>query len=103
MQSSSFGPAWFCIRVISADVEPTGSTEMKSHESLISLQELLEEDLSAICGDLAQEFGAMGGGHLLITGGGGFLGYYLVQAALHWNKTKGKGAAIDVTVYDNYM
>ena len=76
---------------------------MKRHESLISLQELLEEDLSAICTDLAGEFGTMGGGRLLITGGGGFLGYYLVQAALHWNKTRAKGAAIDVTVYDNYM
>ena len=76
---------------------------MKSHESLISLQELLEEDLSAICTDLAGEFGTMGGGRLLITGGGGFLGYYLVQAALHWNKTRAKGAAIDVTVYDNYV
>ena len=64
---------------------------MKRHESLISLQELLEEDLSAICTDLAGEFGAMGGGRLLITGGGGFLGYYLVQAALHWNETRGQG------------
>jgi nucleoside-diphosphate-sugar epimerase len=76
---------------------------MKHHRSLISLEELLEEDLAAICTDLAEEFGAMGGGRLLITGGGGFLGYYLVQAALHWNKTRGKGAAIEVTVYDNYM
>ena len=45
----------------------------------------------------------MAGGQLLITGGGGFLGYYLVQAALFWNRTRSTGARIDVTVYDNYM
>jgi nucleoside-diphosphate-sugar epimerase len=45
----------------------------------------------------------MSGGRLLVTGGGGFLGYYLVQAALHWNRTRAAGANIDVTVYDNYM
>jgi len=45
----------------------------------------------------------MSGGRLLITGGAGFLGYYLVQAALHWNSTQGAGGKIDVTVYDNYV
>ena len=44
----------------------------------------------------------MAGGRLLITGGGGFLGYYLVQSALHWNRTRGGKGKIDVTVYDNY-
>jgi len=39
----------------------------------------------------------------LITGGGGFLGYYLVQAALYWNDKRASGARIDVTVYDNYV
>jgi UDP-glucuronate decarboxylase len=70
--------------------------------SLISLAQLLETDLEAVCGDLREEFGALAGRKLLITGGGGFLGYYLVQAALHWNQTRG-GAPIDVTVFDNYM
>ena len=59
---------------------------------LLSLEQLLTEDLETICTDLASEFGEMAGGSLLITGGGGFLGYYLVQAALHWNRTR-KGAA----------
>lgn len=45
----------------------------------------------------------MAGGRLLITGGGGFLGYYLVQAALHHNRTGSGRGAIDVTVYDNYL
>jgi UDP-glucuronate decarboxylase len=75
---------------------------MQSHRKLIALQQLLDEDLDAVCVDLATEFAQMGGGRLLVTGGGGFLGYYLVQAALHWNRTRAAGAPIDVTVYDNY-
>jgi UDP-glucuronate decarboxylase len=76
---------------------------MRMHRQLISLQQLLEEDLDTVCADLRDEFSAMSGGRLLVTGGGGFLGYYLVQAALHWNRTSAAGAKIDVTVYDNYM
>lgn len=76
---------------------------MQSHRRLISLQQLLDEDLEAICADLTSEFGRMAGGRLLVTGGGGFLGYYLVQSVLHWNRVHAKGTAIDVAVYDNYF
>lgn len=75
---------------------------MERFTRIVPLSELLKDDLDSICTDLAQEFATMGGSRLLITGGGGFLGYYLVQAALHWNRTCAAGAAIDVTVYDNY-
>ncbi|WP_027557029.1 NAD-dependent epimerase/dehydratase family protein [Bradyrhizobium sp. Cp5.3] len=75
---------------------------MRKHRQLIGLQELLDEDLDAICADLAAEFGAMSGGRLLVTGGGGFLGYYLVQSVLHWNDTRAAGGKINVAVYDNY-
>lgn len=75
---------------------------MKMHKKPISLQELLDEDLEQICTDLTAEFGEMAGGRLLITGGGGFLGYYLVQSVLHWNATRGASKAIKVAVYDNY-
>lgn len=43
----------------------------------------------------------MTGGHLLITGGAGFLGYYLVQSILHWNQRSGR--PIRVTVFDNFV
>jgi len=76
---------------------------MKKHRQVIGLQELLEEDLAAVCADLSVEFGEMSGSRLLITGGGGFLGYYLVQAALHWNQAHSPHAKIQVAVYDNYM
>jgi nucleoside-diphosphate-sugar epimerase len=76
---------------------------MERHRQVVPERQLLTEDLDSICADLATEFGQMGGGRLLVTGGGGFLGYYLVQSALHWNDTRAGGASIDVTVYDNYM
>jgi nucleoside-diphosphate-sugar epimerase len=72
-------------------------------KDVVPLDSLLEEDLNAICEDLAEEFAALSGKELLITGGGGFLGYYLVQSALHWNRIRARGAKIGVTVYDNYM
>jgi UDP-glucuronate decarboxylase len=75
---------------------------MRTHRQLVSLQQLLDEDLDSVCQSLHEEFGAMSGSRLLITGGGGFLGYYLVQAALHWNRTAPGGGKIDVTVWDNY-
>jgi UDP-glucuronate decarboxylase len=74
---------------------------MERFTRIVPLSELLNDDLESICTDLTQEFTTMAGSRLLITGGGGFLGYYLVQAALYWNATRA-GAPIDVTVYDNY-
>jgi UDP-glucuronate decarboxylase len=75
---------------------------MQKHRRLIGLQQLLDEDLDAICTDLTAEFAAMSGGRLLVTGGGGFLGYYLVQSVLYWNDTRAASGKIDITVYDNY-
>ena len=75
---------------------------MRKFDSLVPLEELLQDDLETLCTDLATEFGRMGGGRLLITGGGGFLGYYLIQSVLHWNDTRAAGARIRTVVYDNY-
>jgi nucleoside-diphosphate-sugar epimerase len=79
-----------------------GISDMQTHKRLIGLRQLLDEDLDAVCTDLTAEFGALSGGRLLVTGGGGFLGYYLVQSVLHWNEARVAGAKIDLTVYDNY-
>lgn len=57
-------------------------------------REIVEDDLAYINTALRDEFAAMRGEKLLIVGGAGFLGYYLVQSAVR--------AGIDVTVYDNF-
>ena len=67
-----------------------------------TLPELLDRDLSSIAAGLRDEFAQMGGSHLLITGGGGFLGYYLVQSVLFRNEIPGTKHRINVTVVDNY-
>ncbi len=68
-----------------------------------SAREVVDLDLNYICASLSEELGLMSGKRLLITGGAGFLGYYLVQAALHWNKRQKGAEAIRVSVFDNYV
>lgn len=68
-----------------------------------SLEELLRQDLDYVCGNLKEEFARMAGKSLLITGGAGFLGYYLVHAAVHFNRTVGRSQPIRVTVWDSFI
>jgi UDP-glucuronate decarboxylase len=69
----------------------------------MSAEDVVNKDLAYICHNLADEFSAMSGKNLLITGGAGFLGYYLVQSVLHWNSSVEPKTKIHVTVYDNYV
>jgi nucleoside-diphosphate-sugar epimerase len=64
--------------------------------------EVIEQDLDYICSNLMEEFSALGGHRVLITGGAGFLGHYLVQAAIHWNSRR-QGKPIRLVVFDNYV
>jgi nucleoside-diphosphate-sugar epimerase len=75
---------------------------MPTLQTLPTLQELLDEDLSRMAGALGDEFTEMEGSNVLITGGGGFLGYYLVQSVLFWNDRRAPQRPIHVTVVDNY-
>ena len=60
-------------------------------------------DLNLIVDQLAGELPQLSGRNLLIAGGAGFLGYYLVQTALHWNKLNPSTPPIGVTVLDNFV
>lgn len=71
--------------------------------TLPSLEKFLDGDLEYLRANLREEFAQIAGKNLLITGGAGFLGYYLVLAALHWNKHADAGSKIRVTVYDNFV
>jgi nucleoside-diphosphate-sugar epimerase len=66
-------------------------------------QEVVRGDLAYICDRLGEELPCLAGKRLLITGGAGFLGYYLVQSVLHWNRVARALRPIDVTVYDNFV
>lgn len=66
-------------------------------------REVVTKDLEYICGNLQEELGCLAGKKLLITGGAGFLGYYLVQSVLHWNRNVSVERHIDMTVFDNYI
>jgi nucleoside-diphosphate-sugar epimerase len=63
---------------------------------------VVEADLEYIVSSLSTELTQMAGTRVLITGGAGFLGYYLTQALLHTNEALDQ-APIAVVVYDNFM
>jgi UDP-glucuronate decarboxylase len=64
---------------------------------------VVADDLESIVSRLDQELEAIAGTSVLLTGGAGFLGYYLTQALARWNERAGDGAGIHLTVYDNYL
>ncbi|MGH8907175.1 MAG: NAD-dependent epimerase/dehydratase family protein [Egibacteraceae bacterium] len=65
--------------------------------------EVRDGDLAVIVGDLGDGLRRMSGRRVLVTGGAGFLGYYLVQVPLAWNDAHPGEAPIGVTVFDNYF
>lgn len=67
----------------------------------MTLSEIIETDLQYIYQNGYHELSALAGYHVLITGGAGFLGYYLVQALLYWNQHATK--KIQITVCDNFI
>ncbi len=65
--------------------------------------EIVRQDLDYICRNCKQEMEQFEGKNILITGGAGFLGYYLVQSLLHWNEIANSENKIRVIVYDNFI
>lgn len=70
---------------------------------LKSSKDVIDTDLDYICENLSKELDQMAAGRLLITGGAGFLGYYLVQTITHWNRKVSDDKKISLTVFDNFM
>ena len=66
-----------------------------------SAKEVVQRDLDYICDSLREELPLLRGKRLLMTGGAGFLGHYIVQTLLHANK-RAKDQ-ISLTVYDSYV
>ena len=63
---------------------------------------VVREDLDFIVERASAEMEQMSGRRLLVVGGAGFLGHFLVQSPLHWNAAHPNRAPIHVTVLDNY-
>jgi nucleoside-diphosphate-sugar epimerase len=74
---------------------------MSNAELCAQSAQVAQHDLDRLVASLGSEFRAMAGHHVLITGGGGFLGYYLVQSVVHWNRTQSPAHRISLTVFDN--
>lgn len=66
-------------------------------------RQVISQDLDHICQHLEQDFQTIAGKSLLITGGAGFLGHYLVQTVAHWNKQADDHRRVRLTVCDNYV
>jgi len=80
-----------------------GETRMIPPDARARAEQVRSEDLSRIIQWLDADLARMSGARLLITGGAGFLGYYLVQVPLTWNDAHPDDPPIRVTVLDSYI
>jgi nucleoside-diphosphate-sugar epimerase len=79
-------------------IEPPGISENPR-----TAAEVVDADLADICRRLEGEFERMQGKTLYISGGAGFLGHYLVQSVVHWNRTHPENEPIRIIAGDNYI
>lgn len=70
---------------------------------LLPLETLIDQDLDDLIRKARPEFEELAGKRLWLTGGAGFLGYYLVLAVAKWNRTEPAARRITLTVLDNYI
>jgi len=60
-------------------------------------------DMEAICAALSSEFTSASGKTIAITGGAGFLGFYLSKALCFWNTQVAASEQINVILLDAFM
>jgi UDP-glucuronate decarboxylase len=65
--------------------------------------DVVNEDIQYIHNAANEEFIQLSGHNILVTGGAGFLGYYLIQSILDWNTSHPDKSPIRVTIYDNFI
>lgn len=65
-------------------------------------RDVVEADLASLRQGLSSELAELAGKHVLIVGGAGFLGYYLVQTLTSANRVGAVQPKIRVTVWDSY-
>jgi len=65
--------------------------------------DVVEKDLELLLQQLREELPQLSGRTVLAAGGAGFLGYYLVQAPLYWNRKNPNAKPIRVIVLDNFI
>jgi len=70
---------------------------------MIHATSIVQVDLDLLRNDLSSVLPALAGQRLLITGGAGFLGYYLVHAVADWNRQAPAPDRIDLIVCDNLI
>ena len=68
---------------------------------ITAARRIVADDLADMIARLEPELGTMAGSRLLVTGGAGFLGHYLVQLFAAWNRAR-PADAVDTIVVDNY-
>jgi nucleoside-diphosphate-sugar epimerase len=66
-------------------------------------RDIVAADLDYCCAATRDDLNRMAGARVLLTGGAGFLGYYLVRTLLEWNLRVTPGEQVELTVVDNYV
>lgn len=74
-------------------------------DSSMKASDVVKKDVAYMVDNLNKELIKLSGSRLLLTGGAGFLGYYLVHTIVGWNRLRDDSAlsTIDLVVCDNFM
>ena len=72
-------------------------------QSMKTAMNVVQDDLATMQKSLKEELNLLSGKRLLITGGAGFLGYYLVQLIVAHNDACPQSQKIELEVWDNYQ
>ncbi len=78
-------------------------THTSKETTMRTAQDVINADMDYICHEAAESLTKMKGKRLLLTGGAGFLGYYLTLAILHWNRKQKTEDKVSIFLLDNFI